>query len=285
MVTWGYALEWAIEELGGKQYTIDCLRLLTDDTDLNLMAVYDLQDKEFHSFSKFKQFVLRRKSGEPVAYITGRQDFWKSSFRVTPDVLIPRQDTELILEALLAIKFQPKTILELGVGSGALIISYLLENRDCKGYASDISHEALAVASLNAERLLSEKINFKQGSWFEPWQDHKFDAIVVNPPYIPESDPCLSELTFEPMQALVSHEYGLKDLKSIITVAYKYLNPHGYIIIEHGYNQYKALNSIIDKEHYPFFYGLKDINGKDRVIVLQSSASSTSHKNRNIGQA
>ena len=110
MVTWGHALEWAIEELGGKQYTTDCLRLLTDDTDLNLMAVYDLQDKEFHSFSKFKQFVLRRKSGEPVAYITGRQDFWKSSFRVTPDVLIPRQDTELILEALLAIKFQVSQI-------------------------------------------------------------------------------------------------------------------------------------------------------------------------------
>ncbi len=264
MNTWGQALAWGLSELGGQEHITDVLRLLTDKTEHNLLAVYELSDKPYPELSEFKDFIYRRQQGEPVAYITGRQDFWRSSFLVNADVLIPRQDSELIVETLL--ELDPQSILELGVGSGAVIISYLLENKSCLGFASDISEAALAVAKTNS-KLLSCPLEFRQGSWFAPWCGRKFDIIVANPPYIASNDPCLQSLKFEPSSALVSGQEGLADLFNIIEQAPKFLHSGGWLLLEHGSEQGKPLQ---DKLHeWPLSYCIPDINGKDRLTVAQ----------------
>lgn len=266
MLTWAQALAFGVDELGGSDNITDVLRLLTDKTKYNLLAVYEMADEEYPNVEEFKEFVARRKLGEPVAYITQRQDFWNNSFYVNNNVLIPRQDSELIIETLLGLP-TPGTILELGVGSGAIIISYLLEARGVQGFASDLSPLALDVAKLNCQRH-DCAINFRLGSWFEPWNGDKFDIIIANPPYIAASDSCLELLQYEPRLALVADESGLSELITIISVAQNYLNSGGWLLLEHGYDQAGILSEYLQGWHSVVC--LQDLNGCDRLILAQA---------------
>lgn len=264
MPTWGQALAYGLSELG-QTAKVDVLRLLTDHTEKNLLAVYDILDLSYPDFSEFQKKISRCKQGEPVAYITNRQDFWQSSFYVDTNVLIPRQDSELLVEHLLTLK--PATVLELGVGSGAVILSYLLENKAATGFASDLSMGALSVARRNSEQLACP-LTLKHGSWFAPWASDKFAAIVANPPYIAANDPNLAALSHEPRSALVAADAGLADLKAIIAEAMHYLEPGGWLLLEHGFEQAKALAT--ELLAWPLVYCLADINGRPRVTVAQA---------------
>ena len=264
MWTWGQALAWGISELGPDN-KVDVLRLLTDNTNYNLLAVYDLAEQPYINYQSFQEAVQRCLQGEPVAYITNRQDFWEYSFYVDQRVLIPRQDSELMVDTML--KLKPNSVLELGVGSGAIIISYLLSAKTSQGFASDISHPALEVAKINSENL-NCCLEFRQGSWLQPWQDMKFDMIIANPPYIASNDAALNDLRFEPQNALVANNNGLSDLQKIIEQAPLYLNSCGWLLLEHGFDQAHAVRSMLN--NWRLSYSLKDINGKDRLTLAQA---------------
>lgn len=264
MWTWGQALAWGISELG-QDKKVDVLRLLTDNTNYNLLAVYDLSDQPCPHYQSFQKSVKRRLGGEPVAYITNRQDFWDYSFFVDQRVLIPRQDSELMVDTML--KFKANSVLELGVGSGAVIISYLLSAKTSQGFASDISSSALEVAKINSKNL-NCNLEFRQGSWLQPWQDMKFDMIVANPPYIASNDGALNELKFEPQNALVADNNGLSDLQAIIEQAPLYLNSCGWLLLEHGFDQANTVRSML--KDWRLSYSLQDINGKDRLTLAQA---------------
>ena len=265
MPTWGEALAWGINEINSNS---DCLRLMTDRTQLNLLDVYSLADKPYPGFEQFKQDIARRKRGEPVAYITERQDFWQHQFYVNDNVLIPRSDSEVILEAIL--KINPvKTILELGVGSGALIISYLLASTVVSGYGSDISKAALEVAARNSQNLKCKNLELRHGNWFNPWQGYKFDLVIANPPYIAADDEHLADLSFEPAQALISGQNGFADLWHIIDNAHHYINKMGWLVLEHGYLQADNIKLRFNQKHWHNIRCIVDINGNERVTIAQ----------------
>lgn len=268
MPTWGQALKWGIKELATPSAKTDCLRLMTDNTPYNLLDVYKLSEHEFTDFNTFRSNIARCKLGEPVAYITGRQDFWQNSFFVNNNVLIPRHDSEIILETICQKQIHGQKILELGVGSGAIIISYLLSNKSACGFASDICFRALAVAETNMRNLACYNLTLRQGSWFEPWLGDKFDIIISNPPYIDEQDRHLESLSFEPRHALVAKTNGFHDLWSIIDNAHFFLEPGGWLILEHGAEQ-----NLLDRFKPEIWHNIEclhDLGGRPRITLAQA---------------
>lgn len=218
----------------------------------------------------FLSLVERRKNGEPLAYLTCIREFYDLEFEVSPAVLIPRPDTELLVD--IALKFIPTKapnfvtrsqdltfqniprfekhnirILELGTGSGAISISLAKNSFDISITAIDISKESLQIAKSNAAKLLGpvqQSINFLQSDWYEGINDQKFDLILTNPPYIAELDSHLSALKYEPVHALVSGSDGLDALRVIIGNAPQYLNKDGWIFCEHGYDQAEKVKEL-----------------------------------------
>jgi release factor glutamine methyltransferase len=191
----------------------------------------------------FESLVKRREAGEPIAYLLGEKEFYGRMFAVSPAVLIPRPETEILVDWVLE-KFSGEangSMLDLGCGSGALAITLAAQCPRAQVAAVDISPEALAVAQANARNLLKApaQVKFLQGSWFEPVSSSRFDLIVSNPPYVASHDPHLAQgdVRFEPMGALVGGQDGLQDLIQIIGGASAYLKPGGWLMVEHGYDQ------------------------------------------------
>jgi len=222
--------------------------------------------------------IKRRLAGEPVAYITGSREFWSMNFKVSADVLIPRPETELLVEwAVQCIneiqKFAAKSLklLELGTGSGAIAVALAKENPQLNIIATDISEKALAIAKENAELNLCQNITFLLGNWFEPISDKNFDMIVSNPPYVVPGDPHLKEgdLPYEPIGALVASENGLSDIQSLASSAKSHLNSGGWLGIEHGYNQAEAVTEIMTRHGYKNISTIKDLAGIDRLTICQ----------------
>ncbi|MGB5159362.1 peptide chain release factor N(5)-glutamine methyltransferase [Desulfobacterium sp. N47] len=231
----------------------------------------------------FKSLIRRRISKEPVAYIVGSKEFWSLELVVSKDVLIPRPETEcLVEEALLVLDKDkvsaPKRILELGTGSGAIILAMATQNPDQQYFASDISINALAVALNNARHLgLDEKIDLFCGSWVSPLKENNnlFDIIISNPPYIRRGDiktlqPEINR--FEPINALDGGEDGLACIKHIIKNAHKFLNKSGTLLLEIGYDQKKAVDEIIKETgRYAQASFRKDYSGFDRVVCAKKA--------------
>lgn len=224
----------------------------------------------------FIELVARRVQGEPIAYIIGHREFWSLDLIVTPDVLIPRPETELLVELVLSSlsadisdKNTPKIIADLGTGSGAIALAIAHERPHWVIHATDASAAALDIAKLNAKRLNIQNIIFHQGEWCGALPNVKFDAIVSNPPYIAEDDAHLSQgdLRYEPICALAAPEDGLKDIQNIIHQAHNYLLPKGLLLLEHGYQQGKKIASFFEKEGYtsPDIYC--DLAGQPRVTI------------------
>ena len=197
----------------------------------------------------FNALFQRRLAGEPIAYILQSQEFWSMEFKVTPDVLIPRADTETLVDAALQFldsRPDAKTVLELGTGSGCISIALKSERPELCVTASDLSAAALAIARSNAEKLLNGRaICFVQSDWFDSIND-RYDLIISNPPYIPYDDPHLAALGFEPESALVAADSGLACLLTIIQQSKAHLKDNGMLLLEHGYDQGPA---IVDKLH------------------------------------
>lgn len=239
------------------------------------LMIYDT--KEITSIERYRYIknVKRHIAGEPLQYITGKQEFMKLNFLVTKDVLIPRSDTEILVEEVIKIaenKANP-VILDMCTGSGAIAISIAKYVKNVKVYATDISEKALEIARKNAEfNGVKNNIKFIESNLFDKIKDKKFDIIVSNPPYI-ETD-TIKRLTKyvqnEPKIALDGGKDGLDFYRKITDNGYKFLNRQGYICLEIGYNQKTAVRKILEnKKRYVNIKCLKDLCGNDRVVIAQ----------------
>lgn len=215
--------------------------------------------------------VSRRQAGEPIAYLLGEREFMGHTFEVSPAVLIPRPDTETLVEALLAaIPIQASTrILDLGTGSGVIAISLALARRGAEVVATDISEAALAIAQKNAQAL-GARVCFVHGAWFAPLASAgRFDIIVSNPPYIRPADPHLrqGDLRFEPTAALTDGVDGLEAYRQIIAAAPQHLKVGGSLWFEHGYDQSDAIAALLAQAGFSGIKTLKDLAGHPRVTA------------------
>ncbi len=257
--------------------------LLADVLDLARLDLYLQFDRPLSAgeLAAFKTRVKRRVAGEPVAYIVGMKGFWKSEFAVSPDVLVPRPDTELLLEKTLSLLPEEGAarVLELGTGSGALILSVAMERRQAACFASDLSCAAALQARANANAHdLSGRVSFVVGHWFDPFraQHLPFDLILSNPPYIPTADiddlqPEIRE--YEPKSALDGGLDGLDCLRHIIGEACHHLKPSGHLLLEMGHDQRKPVADIIEScglyEEVHFF---DDYGGNNRIVVMKKKS-------------
>jgi len=220
-------------------------------------------------FIQFQSFIAQRRQGTPIAYLTGEREFWSRNFKVSPDVLIPRPDSELLIELSLDLLSTRNTskIIDLGAGSGILGLTLADERPLSDVLATDISAAALQIARQNAEQLKLNNIRFLQSNWFDQVIDSSFDLVVSNPPYIAASDPHLQQgdVRFEPQTALISDENGLKDIRLIAFQARQHLRNGGHLLIEHGYNQQAEAQAIFSQFHYRQINTHKDLSGNPRV--------------------
>ena len=226
--------------------------------------------------TRFQALAERRRAGEPLAYLLGQQEFYGRPFAVSPAVLIPRADTETLvetaLEQLLLLRQQrravPLSLLELGTGSGIIAITLALEAPDTEVHAVERSPDALAVAQQNAKALGADRIHWHTGNWWQALAcPRRFDLIVSNPPYIAAGDHHLQQgdLRFEPPQALAAGPDGLDDLRIIIGGAPAHLNPGGWLLLEHGYDQEAPVQALLRDAGFADVFTRRDLAGQPRV--------------------
>lgn len=215
--------------------------------------------------------VERRAAGEPVAYIIGEREFYGLALTVTPDVLIPRPETELLVELALA-HLSPtgaNRVLDLGTGSGAIALAIAQARPRARVYAADRSPAALDVARGNARRQGLDNVCFVAGDWLAPFAGERFDVIVSNPPYVAAGDPHLGrgDLRFEPASALPSGEDGLDDLRRIVAAAPPHLHAGGRLILEHGAEQQAAVLDLLSAQAFTLCEGHRDLAGLPRAVL------------------
>jgi len=189
--------------------------------------------------AQFDELLKRRCQGEPVAYIIGQQGFWDLDLEVSPHTLIPRPDTEALVDWVLENISSPRRILDLGTGTGALALALAKEFPSAQVYGVDLIPESLALAQRNAKRNQVNNVHFMQSEWFSNVTQGPFDLIVSNPPYIDPDDPHLKQgdVRFEPSSALISDDHGMADIRIICQQASAYMCKGGVLVIEHGYDQ------------------------------------------------
>jgi len=214
-----------------------------------------------------EELALRRMAGEPVAYLTGRREFWSLELEVTPDVQVPRPETELLVELALAAlaPLSRPAVLDLGTGSGAIALAIARERTDAAVTAVDASGAALAVAKRNAGRLRIDNVCFLQGSWYEPVSGARFDAIVSNPPYVAEDDAALAALAHEPRLALVADNDGLGAIAEICGGTLKHLASGGSLLVEHGAQQGAAARDLMSRAGLVGIATHRDLASLERV--------------------
>ncbi len=219
----------------------------------------------------FEQLIVQRRSGVPVAYLTGHKEFWSLDFRVTPATLIPRPETELLVEFVLD-KFSSRKklkLIDLGTGSGAIAIALASEKPDWSITATDVSEEALAVATENARTHRLGNIRFVNSHWFDQIEAQDFDLIISNPPYIARHDVHLSQgdVRFEPPCALISGDTGMDAIEHITSQAKHHLSPDGWLVFEHGYDQKQALHDCLSRHHFQHIIQREDLSAQPRITA------------------
>lgn len=220
---------------------------------------------------RFEFLVRRRIDGEPVAYLTGRQGFWTLDLEVSPATLIPRPETERLVELALARipDRQPARIADLGTGSGAIALAIASERADATVVATDASSAALEVARRNAASHGLGNVEFRCGDWFAPLQGECFDLIATNPPYIADGDNHLGEgdLRFEPASALSSGTDGLDAIRTIVSQAAAHLHDGGWLLLEHGWDQGEAVRALLADRGFTDTETVRDLEDRDRVSI------------------
>ena len=216
--------------------------------------------------------LARRKTGEPVAHLVGEREFWSLPLYVSPATLIPRPDTECLVEqALSRLPAQACRILDLGTGTGAIALALASERPDCEVTAVDVMPDAVALAQRNVARLGFPNVTVLQSSWFSALDNRTFGMIVSNPPYIDEHDPHLTQgdVRFEPLTALVAANEGLADIVHIVTTSRQQLHPGGWLLVEHGWTQGDAVRDVFIAAGYRAVETCRDYGGNDRLTLGQ----------------
>lgn len=225
-----------------------------------------------HEQQQLTLLLQRRVNGEPIAYIVGEREFWSLPLYVSPATLIPRPDTECLVErALMCLPTHQCDILDLGTGTGAIALALASEKPECTVIGVDFNLEAVALAQRNQQRLNISNVQFLQSNWFASLILKQFDMIVSNPPYIDENDNHLREgdVRFEPATALVAKNRGLADLTHIITESTKHLKKQGWLLLEHGWQQGQAVRNLLEEHGYANVETYLDYGGRDRVSLGQ----------------
>jgi release factor glutamine methyltransferase len=220
--------------------------------------------------TQFLEWVTRRKNGEPVAYLTGQREFWSLPLKITTDVLIPRAETELLVETALSLIPAEAAwrIADLGTGSGAIALAIAGERPCCEIHATEYSQAALEVARENGRTIAPDRVRFHAGSWLRPLTG-KFRLIVSNPPYVASDDPHLlqGDCRFEPECALTPGRDAMAAIQHIAGESRSYLEPGGILIFEHGYDQGRAARRLLTGSGYQDVRTRKDLEQRDRVTL------------------
>lgn len=228
---------------------------------------------------KFQQLLVRRQQGEPIAYLIGQQGFWSLDLTVSPATLIPRPETELLVENILE-QYQDHStlsLLDLGTGTGAVALALASEKPQWNIIGCDVEPAAVALAEKNRQQVLAANnhVSFVQSNWFDNIEPQQFDIIVSNPPYIDPADPHLKQgdVRFEPSSALIADNKGLADIEKIIATAPSYLNADGYLLLEHGYDQGAAVRDLLRLGQFTNIATTQDLAGHDRITGGYTSRS------------
>lgn len=252
--------------------TLDCELMLCHVLDVDRSYIKTWPDRELSSAveEQFQQLLQRRIQGEPVAYLIGTQGFWTLDLKVSPDTLIPRPETELLVEAALdlALPEQAKA-LDLGTGTGAIALALASERNHWQISAVDLMPNAVQLAKANSQRHQLDNVEIFQSSWFAEIPAQRFDLIVSNPPYIEDGDMHLTQgdVRFEPASALVSGTDGLDDLRLLIAESVNYLADRGWLMVEHGYNQGPAVRELFEQAGFSQVETRRDLNDLERITL------------------
>jgi len=234
------------------------------------------EEMDVAALERYQNTISRRADGVPLAYLTGEKEFWSMMLMVSPATLVPRPETEILVDQALQIipKQTPMRVLDLGTGSGAIALAIAKERSHCEVVATDISEDALAVARENARQHDVPNIEFLQGDWTEPVSERTFDIVLSNPPYVPDEDPHHEMLRHEPRLALASGGDGLDAIRKIAADAGAIVQPGGALLIEHGDTQHEAIAVILRNTGWTGVVLVKDLSGIPRVTLSSRPASS-----------
>lgn len=247
----------------------DCLICSVLSCTRTFLRTWPEQELEPEQIEQIEALAKRREDGEPVAYILGVREFWSLPLEVAPSTLIPRPDTETLVEwglELLPPKGTGAKALDLGTGTGAIALALKSECPALRMWAVEKSEDALALARRNAARL-GYQVNFQQSHWFDGVKETQFDLIVSNPPYIDEQDPHLTQgdVRFEPHSALIAGDDGLADIKELIAAAPNYLNQGGWLLLEHGWQQAEQVGELLKARGFSQVTTRLDLGGQPRI--------------------
>ena len=223
------------------------------------------------ALKRFATSLARRLAGEPIAYILGEWEFWSLSLMVAPTTLVPRPETELLVELALSVlpRQQQRRVADLGTGSGAIALAIARERPLCDIVATDISAAALDVAHENARQHDISNVSFATGDWSAPLAGQSFDLVVSNPPYVREDDPCLSALRHEPQSALIAGADGLDAIRTLARECQSIVDAGGTLLLEHGAEQGDAVRGILAHEGWTEVQGHHDLAGHPRAIAAK----------------
>ena len=269
-------LKSTVEQIGGDSPRLDAELLLSHVTGLGRTSFRAWPEREVpaEQAEPFMNLVAQRASGQPIAYLLGEQEFWSLPLKVSSSTLIPRPDTECVVEAALSLELPANArVLDLGTGTGAIALALASEQSGWQILASDRVEQAVALARENSQQL-GLSITVVQSHWFDQIPAGTFDLLISNPPYIPASDHHLKEgdVRFEPESALVAGEDGLDDIRLLVTEGLDWLNPNGWMLLEHGYDQGEAVRDLFAKAGWRNIETRKDYGGNDRMTLARKPA-------------
>ncbi|MGQ4880386.1 peptide chain release factor N(5)-glutamine methyltransferase [Billgrantia sp. LNSP4103-1] len=273
-------LAWAAERLERSRTPtarLDAEVLLCHALGVDRTWLYTWGDRIAPTFARarFEALIAARAVGQPVAYLTGKREFWGLSLATSPHTLIPRPDTETLVEVLLGLAQQASgRLLDLGTGTGAIALAFASERSGWEVLGIDRVPEAVALADTNANRLGIDNARFLVSDWFAALAGERFALVAANPPYVDEQDPHLGQgdLRFEPRSALVAADSGLADLRLIGEAALGHIEPGGWLVMEHGHDQARAVRELLEACGYVEVTSRRDLGGQERVTFGRRSS-------------